>query len=70
MTTLDDLSRDDLLAILQRDRVVKEQLAGRIGGLTAENCELLVVIDSMSRDLTEARELLAQAQAQLAPADD
>ena len=69
MTTLDDLSRDDLLAILQRDRVVKEQLASRLGALMAENCELLVVIDSLGRELGEARELLAEAQAHATSTD-
>lgn len=45
---LEDLSREDLLRVLARDRFVKEQLAGRIAGLIAENTELLGVIQELS----------------------
>ena len=41
-----ELSREDLIEVCLRDRMVKQQLAARIGGLMAENCELLVLLNT------------------------
>lgn len=50
-TNVDDLSRDDLLRVLERDRFVKEQLALRVANLTAENVELLGLVAELQREL-------------------
>jgi hypothetical protein len=50
-TNIDDLSREDLLRILNRDRFVKEQLSARVANLMHENLELLAIIqESRSSD--------------------
>jgi hypothetical protein len=53
-TNVEDLSREDLLRILQRDRFVKEQLASRIGSLMHENVELLGVIQELQASQASA----------------
>lgn len=52
--TLEDLSREDLLKIMQRDRFVKEQLAQRLGAVMAENVELLGLVQELQAELSEA----------------
>lgn len=61
MTTLDDLSRDDMIKVLQRDRFVKEQQGARIAALLQENLELTAIIQEMQGELGELR----QSQASL-----
>ena len=63
--SIEDLSREDLLKILERDRFVKEQLAFRIANLTSENVEMLGLVQEMQHELVELRQ--AQQQAAAAP---
>ena len=60
MTTLDDLSRDDLIKVMNRDRFVKEQLAGRIAALTTENVELYGIVHEMETELAAARDEISK----------
>ena len=46
-TNIEDLSQEDLIRILQRDRFVKEQMAGRLAAMTQENLELLAIIQEL-----------------------
>jgi hypothetical protein len=64
---LDELDREGLLKVMARDRYVKQQLAERIAGMTAENAELVAIINEMDSDLAEARSALQALQAQQQP---
>ena len=46
-TSIEDLSREDLIRILQRSNFVKEQMAGRLAAMTQENLELLAIIQEL-----------------------
>ena len=48
-TNIDDLSREDLLKLLQRAQFVKDQQAQRIGALLTENLELMAVLQEMQQ---------------------
>jgi hypothetical protein len=52
---IEDLSREDLLKIMARDRFVKDQLAQRLNALTVENVELVGILNEIERELAEAR---------------
>jgi len=58
MTTLDDLSRDDLIKVANRDRFVKEQLTQRIAAVMAENVELFGIVRELEAELAAANERL------------
>src|SRR5262245_28468757 len=49
--SVEDLSREDLLRVLERDRFVKEQLSIRLASTIAENVELLGLVNELQRDL-------------------
>ena len=55
-TNIEDLSREDLLRVIQRDRFVKEQLSVRVAGLVHENLELTAIIQELQGTLNELRE--------------
>lgn len=57
---IDDLSREDLLKILARDRFVKEQLAQQVGGLSAQNAELFGLVQELQSELTELQSALTE----------
>ena len=50
---IEDLSRDDLVRILQRSENVKRELSGRVGAVIAENVELYAVINELQGALNE-----------------
>ena len=54
-TTIEDLSREDLLRILNRDRFVKEQMSARIGSLIHENIELLGIIQELQGSVSQVQ---------------
>lgn len=60
MNGIDDLSRDDLVKVLTRDRFVKEQLTQRVAALTAENVELYGLLRELEAELAAARQPEAQ----------
>ena len=59
MPNIDDLSRDDLVKVLARDRFVKEQYLQRIAALTSENVELFGILREMETEAASLREQLA-----------
>jgi hypothetical protein len=54
----DNLTRDDLVKILLRDRFVKAELTSRVAGLVRENLELTAIIQELQGDLGEARQAI------------
>jgi len=62
MNSIDDLSRDDLIKVMTRDREVKAELQARIGALMGENIELLCVLREVERELMTTREQLQAYQ--------
>jgi hypothetical protein len=53
---------DDPDAELRRARIVNENLAARVGALTAENLDLLVRIHDLDEQLAAVREELDMAR--------
>jgi hypothetical protein len=45
------LTREELIEVALRDRQVKGQLAQRLGLLMAENCELVVLLNTRNGDI-------------------
>lgn len=64
MSGIEDLSREDLLKVMARDRIVKGELAMRLGAAQAENIELMAVIREVEADLEEARGARDAAEAE------
>ena len=54
-TNIEDLSREDLLRVMQRDRFVKEQMANRIAALVHENIELVGLVNETQAEIRELR---------------
>jgi hypothetical protein len=54
-TNIEDLSREDLLRVLARDRFVKEQMANRIAALVHENIELVAIVNETQAALGQLR---------------
>ena len=52
---IEDLPREDLLRVMQRDRFVKEQMANRIAALIHENIELVGLVNEGQAELRELR---------------
>ena len=55
-TNIDDLTREDLVRVVQRDRFIKEQLSARIASVMHENVELVAIIQELQQDLGSLRE--------------
>ena len=51
--TAEELSREDLLRILTRDRFVKEQLSSRVASLMHENLELMAIVQELQGTLQD-----------------
>jgi hypothetical protein len=64
---LEDLSREDLLKIMARDRQVKGELLERNLALTSEVAELHAIVTELDSELAMLRELTAAAES---PATD
>jgi hypothetical protein len=41
---VEDLTAEQMVQVIKRDRFIKEQLSARIAALTSENVELLAII--------------------------
>lgn len=54
MSQVEGLSREDLIRIVNRDRVVKEMLASRLASVVAENAELLAYIQELQGESERA----------------
>jgi hypothetical protein len=52
---IEDLSREDLLKVMARDRQVKGDLANRLAATLAENSELMAIVRELEGELNEAR---------------
>jgi hypothetical protein len=76
-TNIDDLTREDLLAMFRRERFVRAQLEQRVGSLIGENTEMIGVIQDLQNELAvhrhghahgpEANGEVATAPAEVAP---
>jgi hypothetical protein len=64
---LEEMSREDLLKVMARDRFVKQTLSERLAGMISENAELVGIINEMDSELAEARSALQALQAQQQP---
>lgn len=62
--SIDQLSRDDLVKIVQRSETVKREQGARIGALTTENYELYAALNELQAALNEAnaRAVVADGQ--------
>lgn len=60
---LADLSRDDLLKLLQRQLTVRNDLAARLANLVAENADLLGALREYEGELAVLRSQLVEVQA-------
>jgi hypothetical protein len=58
---IDDLSKEDLVRIVQRSENVKRELHGRIGAVIGENIELYAVINELQGALNECNSAAAAA---------
>ena len=54
-TNIEDLSREDLIRVMHRDRFVKEQMANRIAALVHENIELVGLVNETQAELRDLR---------------
>ena len=56
MSDFDGASVADLGRAINRDRFVKDELAGRVAALVKENLELLSIIKELQQDLADIRQ--------------
>jgi uncharacterized coiled-coil DUF342 family protein len=49
------LSQEDLVKLLKRERFVREQLNNRVAALLGENLELLAVVQELTAEVQELR---------------
>lgn len=47
LSQVEALSRDDLIRIVNRDRVVKDMLVSRLAAVVAENAELMAYVQEL-----------------------
>lgn len=45
---VEDLTEEQMIQVIKRDRFIKEQLTARIAALTTENVELLAIIQEQT----------------------
>lgn len=51
-----EVSREDLIRVIERDRFVKAQMSDRIAAMVRENLELLSIVQELQRDLNDVRQ--------------
>ena len=56
MSDAPDVSSGDLMRVINRDRYVKDELAGRVAALVKENLELMSIIQEIQGDLADLRQ--------------
>lgn len=54
-TSLEQLSPEDMMSIITRDRFVKEQMSGRVANLVQENLELLALVRQLQGEVQQLR---------------
>jgi cell division protein FtsB len=55
-SNVEELSREDLIAVMHRDRLVKAELSQRVGALVAENVELFALVRELQGELDAVRQ--------------
>jgi hypothetical protein len=56
MVDINELTREDLLRVVQRDRFVKGEMASRIAALVQENLDLVAIVQELQQDLADVRQ--------------
>jgi hypothetical protein len=56
MADINELTREDLVRVVQRDRYVKGEMASRIAALVQENLDLVAIVHELQQDLADVRQ--------------